>query len=110
MDAPPCGVYCPNCVAYQKNCIGCVEAEGKPYYLQGEKESVCPVWECARSRNAEHCGLCEHFPCETYLGCYSPRRGIVTVLRRAGSLALRKKIGTQAWKEWLRRNNIQFGT
>ncbi len=44
-----------------------------------------------------------------FLGWYSRRRGIITVLRRAGLLALRKRIGDEAWKRWIKDNDVRFG-
>ena len=93
---PPCGVYRENCVAYRDICEGCVETRGKPYYSRREGRDVCPVWACTAKKEALHCGLCDEFPSPVYLDCYSRRRGITTVLRRAGLLALRKKIGDDA--------------
>jgi len=43
------------------------------------------------------------------LGWYDPKRGIITVLRRAGLLALRKKIGTKKWVKWLKDKKVKFG-
>ena len=110
MSIPPCGAYCKNCIAYKDICEGCVETGGKPYYSERLNRDVCPVWACAERRKIEHCGLCEEFPSDEFLDCYSRRRGIITVLRRAGLLALRKKIGDDAWKRWLKDHDVKFGT
>ena len=107
---PPCGVYCKNCIAYKDACKGCVETGGKPYYSKLMNRDVCPVWVCADKRKVEHCGMCDEFPSDVYLDCYSRRRGITTVLRRAGLLALRRKIGDKEWVKWLKEHDIQFGT
>lgn len=110
ISIPPCGAYCENCIAYKDRCAGCVETEGRPSYLENRNRDVCPVWACAKKMEVKYCGLCEEFPSETYLDCYSRRRGIITVLRRAGLLALRKKIGDEAWKKWVKDHDITFGT
>ncbi len=107
MKLPPCGAYCKNCIAYNKVCRGCVETDGKPFHLKGV--DVCPIWQCALNRKLEHCGFCREFPCDKFLEWYDPRRGIVTSLRRAGLLALRKKIGTEAWLKWIEEKGIKFG-
>ncbi len=109
MEIPPCGALCENCLAYRKDCPGCIETGGRPHYVGREEREVCPVWECAADNGVEHCGLCEEFPCEMFLGWYSRRRGIITVLRRAGLLALRKRIGDEAWKRWIKDNDVRFG-
>jgi len=110
MKFPPCGVYCKYCVVYKKKCEGCVETAGKPYYVKECGKGICQVWDCATKRAAEHCGLCPKFPCDKFLGWYSPRRGITPVLRRVGLLTLRKKIGTEAWIKWMENKKIEFGT
>jgi len=106
---PPCGGYCKSCVVYKKACAGCVETGGKPFYIEKEKKDVCPVWACSIKQQVEHCGLCKEFPCDKFLECYDPHRGIVTSLRRAGLLALRKKIGNDAWVKWIKNKKIMFG-
>ena len=109
IDLPPCGTYCKNCLAYNEKCKGCTETEGKPFYSKRENREKCPVFECASKTGVVHCGLCEEFPCHVFLDCYSRRRGVDTVLRRAGLLAMRKKIGDLEWIKWLNENDIKFG-
>lgn len=106
---PPCGGYCKNCTAYKKTCAGCVETGGKPFHLKEAEKDVCPVWQCAIEHKVEHCGMCDEFPCNRFLSWYDPKRGIITVLKRTGLLALRKKIGTEAWLKWLKDKKIKFG-
>ena len=109
MKIPPCGAYCQDCSVYKKRCAGCVETNGKPFHLKDSGKDICPIWKCVTERKVEHCGLCKEFPCDTFLNWYDPERGIVTALRRAGLLALRKKIGTDAWIKWIKDNKIEFG-
>ena len=108
MKIPPCGGYCKNCVVYKKACAGCVETGGKPFHLKESKKETCPVWECVIKHKVEHCGICKGFPCNRFLGWYDPKRGRTTVLRRAGLLILRKKIGTKAWLKWIKDKKIEF--
>jgi len=96
LKIPPCGAYCDNCVVYKKQCAGCIETNGKPFYIKDSGKDICPLWECAIEHKVEHCGLCKEFPSDKFLNWYDPERGIVTALRRAGLLTLRKKIGTDA--------------
>ena len=103
----PCGAYCERCGLYKTKCAGCIETNGKPFYI--EKGKSCPVLKCATEHKVEHCGECEEFPCNEFLDWYDPKRGIVTALRRAGLLVLRKKIGTEAWIKWLEDNDIKLG-
>ena len=106
---PPCGGYCENCVEYKRVCAGCVETGGKPFHVQQGEADICPVWACVKNRGIEHCGVCDEFPCDTFLDWYDPARGIITALRRAGLLMLRKKIGNDAWVKWVEDKEIKFG-
>ena len=110
LELPPCGAFCENCHAYKKLCAGCTNTRGKPFFLKDMNLEVCPVWECANKLEIEHCGVCKKFPCDKFLQWYDPKRGIITALRRAGLLALRKRIGNKAWIEWIKKNKISFGT
>jgi len=110
VEIPPCGAYCKNCVAYKKKCEGCIETGGKPYYIEKYGKDVCPIWECTTKLQVKHCGLCKDFPCDLFLEWYDKKRGITPVLRRVGLLALRRKIGTDAWVKWLEDKKIEFGT
>jgi len=109
MKIPPCGGYCNNCVLYKKACVGCVETKGKPFYVKEAGEDICPIWQCVIEHKVEHCGICGRFPCDKFLNWYDPERGIITALRRAGLLALRKKIGTEAWVKWIKDKKVKFG-
>jgi hypothetical protein len=54
-----CGCLCNECDYRETaNCGGCI-AITKPIW--GES---CPVKDCCESKNLDHCGLCEDFPCE----------------------------------------------
>jgi len=90
--ATPCGSYCGECQYHQKGvCKGCGDVKGKPFW--GE----CRFYPCAAEKKIEHCGLCGEFPCEYFLTTYDPNEGAWRVFYRAGQLAYRKRIGTEAW-------------
>jgi hypothetical protein len=91
--ASPCGSYCGECNSYKKNCSGCGYVKGKPFW--GE----CRFYSCVREKKVEHCGLCRDFPCDYFLSTYDPSEGKWRVFYRAGQLAYRKKVGTNAWIE-----------
>ena len=109
INIPPCGGYCKSCILYKKACVGCIETNGKPFHLKKAGKEICPVWQCVTEYKLEHCGICEEFPCNKFLSWFDPKRGITTVLRRAGLLALRKKIGTGRWIKWVEDKKIEFG-
>jgi hypothetical protein len=104
---PPCGAICENCLACDKPCKGCHETGGRPYFYKNNEK--CPVFECSQNKQIEHCGLCDSFPCDIFLNKFDPDRGIITALRRAGLLSLRKKIGTEKWIKWVIEKKIEFG-
>lgn len=54
-----CGLLCSDC-AYreQMKCAGCVHIE-KPFW-----GDCCPVKACCESKQHEHCGECDKFPCD----------------------------------------------
>lgn len=49
------------------------------------------------------------FPCGKFLNWYDPARSIVKSLRRAGLLALRKRIVDKAWVKRVKEKKIEFG-
>jgi len=89
--ATPCGSYCGECQYYKKRCAGCGRVKGKPFW--GE----CQFYFCTKKKSIEHCGLCLDFPCEYFMSTYDPSEGSWRVFYRAGQLAYRRKIGTEAW-------------
>lgn len=111
MKIPPCGSYCKNCLYFKrKECSGCVETNGKPFYIDQTEKDICPVWECAIGRKVKHCGECDDFPCDMYLDWYCPKMGRTGTLRCAGLLTLRRKIGDKEWIKWIKDKKIKFGT
>lgn len=55
-----CGLDCDTCYGKTEHgCSGCRKVAGKPFW--GE----CELYSCCRGKNAEHCGKCESFPCDT---------------------------------------------
>lgn len=89
--ATPCGLYCGECLFYEKPCKGCVPSGGKPSW------GKCKTHACATEKKVEHCGECIEFPCSLFLNQYSRELGPWRVFYKAGQLLYRKKIGTVAW-------------
>ena len=62
---PVCGIYCGNCGYLNKDCRGCGYEEGKTFWTNMMPSKICPLYDCCRNtRNLEHCGLCDDFPCK----------------------------------------------
>jgi len=89
--ATPCGLYCGECLRYEKTCKGCIPSDGRPSW------GKCETYACAAGKKIEHCGRCTEFPCNLFLNQYSKRLGPWRVFYKAGQLLYRKKIGTAAW-------------
>ena len=89
--ASPCGLYCGECLYFEKQCQGCVPSGGQPSW------GKCRIYACAKKRNVEHCGECSELPCTLFLKQYSRELGPWRVFYKAGQLVYRKRIGTTAW-------------
>jgi hypothetical protein len=100
--APVCGLYCGTCSFYQKQCQGCGNVKGKPFWTSQIKVEICPLYDCSINKNKiEHCGLCSQLPCKTFTSFYdpslSPEEAKKAVCERQNELIERKNIGTQKW-------------
>lgn len=87
-----CGIDCGSCEYREKtNCPGCQAAEGKMFW--GE----CAVAKCCISRNLEHCGPCQDFPCVTLNEySYHPEQGDNG--KRINNLREWNEKGYDAWR------------
>jgi len=102
--APVCGLYCGTCEYFGKQCQGCGNVKGKPFWRAQMKVEVCPLYDCCiNKKRLEHCGLCDELPCKTFTGFYEPslseEEGKKAVLGRQKELLRRKEIGTEKWLE-----------
>ena len=100
--ASVCGTYCGDCEFLHKRCAGCGYQEGRPFWTAQMPSKVCPLYDCCRNRKGlEHCGLCEDFPCKTFLEFRDPGMSdgaSAEQLSQAQSeLRRRKEIGTERW-------------
>ena len=54
-----CGIICSECEFKSRiGCAGCINIE-HPFW--GE---ICPVKSCVETKELNHCGECEDFPCK----------------------------------------------
>jgi len=88
-----CGLVCNDCEYYigekAPKCPGCSQVKGKPFW--GE----CGLYSCIEEHGVEHCGLCNEFPCDKFIGQYDPSHGPSNAVLRAGLLAYRAKHGDE---------------
>jgi hypothetical protein len=100
--APVCGLYCGECRELGKQCAGCGNVEGRPFWTSHMKGGICPLHDCCRNtKRLEHCGLCEELPCKAFSELRDPdlsdEKFAETLEARKRELAARKKMGTGAW-------------
>jgi len=100
--ATPCGLYCGECLYYEKLCKGCSALKGRPSWGR------CKTYACIAEKKIEHCGKCPEFlACSIFLNQYSRELGRWRVFYKAGQLMYREKIGTTAWvKEKAKGENV----
>jgi hypothetical protein len=71
--ASVCGIYCGNCEYFGKECAGCNNAKGKPFWTVSVKMDVCPLYDCSvNKKNLKHCGFCSELPCNSFLQLRDP--------------------------------------
>jgi hypothetical protein len=100
--APVCGIYCGSCEYLNTNCSGCGNEGGKPFWTAMLPSKVCPLYDCCRnSKNLEHCGLCEDFPCREFVELRDPNMSDAefeaSLQLRKQALKMRAEIGTAEW-------------
>ncbi len=100
--APVCGIYCGECPFLGKQCTGCGSVEGKPFWTNQMPQGICPLHDCCQNqKNLEHCGLCDDFPCKTFLELRDPNMTEdefqESLSMRKENLSARKQFGTETW-------------
>jgi len=100
--AAPCGIYCGACEFLGGQCAGCVAVAGRPFWTEQVPEKVCPIFDCCvDTEGLEHCGLCDTFPCKTFLELRDPSMSDEEAERaladRQAALLRRSQVGTETW-------------
>ena len=71
--APPCGWHCNGCSHFGRDCPGCRQTGGRPFWTTASEIEVCPVYGCCVELEVlDHCGLCPRLPCQTFLHWRDP--------------------------------------
>jgi hypothetical protein len=99
---PVCGIYCGDCQFLGKTCEGCEKVKGRPFWTVQMPSGICQLNDCCtRQKKLEHCGLCEEFPCKTFLHLRDPNMRDEefqkSIVARHESLKRRARIGTERW-------------
>lgn len=62
-----CGVYCETeCKAYPHECKGCNQIKGKVSWAKFYNKTVCPIYECVKTRKFKTCFECDKLPCKIW--------------------------------------------
>lgn len=68
-----CGILCDECEFLGKNCQGCSEVQGKPFWVEEMKVANCALYDCCvNQRSFKHCGHCESLPCKIFFEYKDP--------------------------------------
>lgn len=68
-----CGVICStDCRAFQVECEGCNELEGKISWAVFYGREDCPIYACVSAKGIYHCGLCGQAPCDIWVQTRNP--------------------------------------
>lgn len=111
---PPCGLYCGTCEYFGKQCQGCGDVKGKPFWTNQMKVETCPLYDCCiNNKGLEHCGSCDELPCKTFNNFYDPslseEEARKSILARQKDLVRRKEIGTGKWLKEKAKVNTELG-
>ncbi len=100
--APVCGLYCGECEFLGKQCAGCGNVAGKPFWTSQIPNGICPLYDCCKNKKQlGHCGLCEEFPCKIFNELRDPNLSDdefeKSLAMRKSDLLRRKEIGIEKW-------------
>lgn len=68
-----CGVYCKtDCRAFENECAGCNELEGRVSWAPYYGKERCPIYDCATQKGLSSCGDCGKAPCKVWYDTRNP--------------------------------------
>jgi len=69
-----CGVNCAaECHAYNTDCEGCLELDGKVSWAAFYGKEYCPIVECLRAKGLNSCSDCGLAPCDVWILTRNPK-------------------------------------
>jgi len=69
-----CGMRCGRCQYFGSGCKGCEAEKGAPFWTGFAGVKVCPVYDCCKAMNYEHCGRCKDMPCPKFTEIRDPNK------------------------------------
>ncbi|MFZ5974848.1 MAG: DUF3795 domain-containing protein [Bacillota bacterium] len=92
-----CGCFCDGCPTYQKECPGCEEVSGRPFWTEHIGGEACPMYACCDGKAYANCGECGEMPCKIWYEMKDPswtdEEHINSINERIGNL--KKACGTE---------------
>jgi len=68
-----CGVCCStDCKAWQTECTGCTELEGRIPWAVFYDRDHCPIYDCVIAKGLSSCAFCGKAPCQVWLDTRDP--------------------------------------
>jgi len=68
-----CGVNCStDCRAYQTECDGCNQVQGRVSWAAYYGSECCPIYDCARHKGLTSCQACGKAPCQIWYDTRNP--------------------------------------
>ncbi|WP_424358195.1 DUF3795 domain-containing protein [Methanocella sp. MCL-LM] len=68
-----CGAFCSDCNFYGKECKGCAEGNGEPFWAAHNGFKACPIHDCCTGKeHLAHCGQCRQLPCQLFRDIRDP--------------------------------------
>ena len=65
MDLSVCGLVCSECAYHPKECGGCREVEGRPFWVD-PGSTGCELYQCSIDKQYDSCGDCAELPCKQF--------------------------------------------
>jgi len=73
MNVSACGLICSECQYFEKECPGCYESEGKPFWTAGTPAGICTLFDCSiHKKKYRDCGDCPTLPCTMFVELKDP--------------------------------------
>lgn len=74
MKISACGLICDECPFFQKECKGCFQMKGKPFWTaDATPKGICPLFDCSiNEKKLKNCGNCSELPCKIFLELKDP--------------------------------------